>query len=805
MRLESPLARLFSVAFLLLTASGAGAKGPEAFPNGLILQGPYLFCGDQEAMFHILYEDKALIHGIGLFSGINGYTKPDGMRNLEYRRGTGEVIYRGEIPGSGVEIEQEAVIEGNRIRVRIKRKGEWPAGAWGSIQIALPVREYGGAEYMADGKKYTFPAEYAPGNEYPQGARRLECHLGDPKLNVVFECAAGFSFDDHRRFDAPNYIVGVSLPKEGEDTAEFYVTLPEIAEYRPRASLRYSRIGYPLAGEKYAMLEWPRNAPRPGDEVRIENRRGRARWRGHFGPTQTVDDFQNNYAEFDFSGLNRPGEYRIVWSEGKSEWFQVKESVFDESLWEKTMDYFIPFEMCHAEVDLGEAAPGHGACHKDDAARAPANFTGPDGFHSYEALGTPYAPGQHVSLPLGGWHDAGDFDLNVPAQSFVVWTLALAWEEFGLIRDAGTLDVTDRTWRAGVPDGVPDILQQIEWGARWLLSVQQKDGRVYNGVCAKREQRSGRPLETITDGSPGNEDDRLLYVDYHGDQQLNFIIATAAAGRALKESNPALAKKCLKAARKAFRYFERNDEVYRAGSYTDPEVTGGERDASVIAAAIELYLSTWDKAYLGVIGKLAGTLPGLKLEWPLPRVTTPGKFRYVPPFLARLYPRLEDGDLKETVLATCRRAAGLLAERMEVRPWPLDTWEFGLWGNNGTGLSRVFDTYWLTDLAPDILPPGKPLRNMLWLFGLHPTCDTVFVAGLGFPETQHLYNCHLHALNGYEPGNVPGAVIPGMGGFWYSGVVTYIDEHGYYGHNEACIYTQAQYIFAVNAMQAMGF
>jgi hypothetical protein len=44
-----------------------------------------------------------------------------------------------------------------------------------------------------------------------------------------------------------------------------------------------------------------------------------------------------------------------------------------------------------------------------------------------------------------------------------------------------------------------------------------------------------------------------------------------------------------------------------------------------------------------------------------------------------------------------------------------------------------------------------------------------------------------------------------MGGFWYSGVVGYIDEYGWYGHNEACIYTAAQYIFAVNAMRAMGF
>ena len=128
-----------------------------------------------------------------------------------------------------------------------------------------------------------------------------------------------------------------------------------------------------------------------------------------------------------------------------------------------------------------------------------------------------------------------------------------------------------------------------------------------------------------------------------------------------------------------------------------------------------------------------------------------------------------------------------------------------MWGNNGTMLARAFDTYWLTRAAPDVLPPEKALRSMLWIFGMHPVCDTVFVSGLGFPETKYLYNCHLHALKGFAPANIPGAVIPGMGGFWYSGVVTYIDEYGYYGHNEACIYTQAQYIFAVLAMRSLGF
>mgnify|MGYP005663375581 CR=1 FL=1 len=111
----------------------------------------------------------------------------------------------------------------------------------------------------------------------------------------------------------------------------------------------------------------------------------------------------------------------------------------------------------------------------------------------------------------------------------------------------------------------------------------------------------------------------------------------------------------------------------------------------------------------------------------------------------------------------------------------------------------------LAEINSSLLPPEIVLRNMLWVFGLHPTCDTVFVCGLGFPEPKYHYSSHLHQLFGYKPASIPGAVVPGIGGFWNSGVIAYIDEHGNYGHNEACIYTQAAYIFAVNAMKAMGF
>ncbi len=806
--------RLFiPVCFWLLFQAIVPGAEPITVSKGVITQGPWLFCGDEDGLFHILYRDLPYIHGIGIFSGLNGYTTPENVEKTDYRRGDDGVSYVGKVRGQAITFRQTAAVEAGRVKVTIQRTGPWPDGTWGDVQIPFPLAGHAGRKYRADGKDFVWPEKYDPAYKFPSGIRRLELDPGNPAMNVILECATGFAIEDQRKFNSPRYIICVILPR-GENSAqvEFAMNFPESSgpAEAASASLRWSRIGYPLTGEKVAILEWPRNGKRPADDsVKLEDKTGRVVLTGRFGPTQTVAWMQNNFAEFPFTALAAPGEYRIVWAGGRTEFFPVRANVFTDRLWQPTLDTFVPFLMCHARVDLGKAVTGHGLCHNDDAERVPAHFQGPDGFVSYECEGTPFKAGEHVPLTLGGWHDAGDFDLNVPAQSFVTWMLALTWEEFKPQRDMNSLDVKTRTFTAGVADGTPDILQQIEWGALWLLSIQQADGRVWNGVCEKTDRRGGKPLETITDGIPGNADDRQLYVDYHADQQLDHVIAMAAASRALKSVRPELAQRCLDSAKRGFAYFLKAKEIYRPGSYTAAApAKGKERDASVIAAAVELYLTTRDAAYLDTIRQLAPSLPELKLDWPSARETGVEGFRYAPPFLARLLPLLtndRDRELRKTLLDTCARAAALQAAGMNVRPWPLNEWHFGRWGNSTTALARTFDTYWLTKVVPEKLSPEKPLRNMLWLFGLHPECDTVLVSGLGYPETKYLYNIHLQALNGYAPGNIPGAVIPGMGGFWYAGVVTYIDEYGYYSQNEACIYTQAQYIFAVNAMKAMGF
>ena len=141
-----------------------------------------------------------------------------------------------------------------------------------------------------------------------------------------------------------------------------------------------------------------------------------------------------------------------------------------------TLEVFIPWQMCHADVTFADGKlPELPPCHMDDAQRVPANFPGIDGFRSYECDLTPFKEGDMIPCNIGGWHDAGDYDLNVHAQGHTTWKLALAYEEFGINHDGTSIDMQKQRVISGKPDGVPDILQQVAVG-RTLAADDAAEG-----------------------------------------------------------------------------------------------------------------------------------------------------------------------------------------------------------------------------------------------------------------------------------------------------------------------------------------
>lgn len=770
-------------------------------PDGSIWSGPHVLFMDHEGGLGLQDRGLALFTKAGMQCGWNGHTRTSDLEDLKIERAPGRIVLSGKLRGAPTRFVETVTLDGTRVRVEFQRIGAWPEGfGWAGIEFKIPMGRVRGQACRGDGKDLAVPATYAARREIASGFHRFELCPGEPARNFVVASESPLSLSDMRHWHDDALQLSVGLNREGAGSREsFTIEFPKSAA-GANAELRFSPIGYPARGDKLALLEWPTGSPAPGADVTLERRGGGAGKRGRFAP---APDFQGlRWSVFDFSDVRAPGTYRLRWSGGASEWFPIQDSVFTGRA-DDTLDVFLPWQMCHAEV-RGPAAWAHATCHRDDGIRVPAAFRHPDGYISYECEGTPYREGAAVPVGVGGWHDAGDNDLDFTAEGYSTHLLALTSEEFGEARDRATLDAAAGVWTMDRPDGVPDLVQQVEWGVLWLLAMQQPDGRVYVGVVETPERYNASDApEKGTDGKPGTGDERHVYVDYHAELQLKAMAVFSAAARALKPARPELAVRCLDAAHRAYGYFRTHPEVYRPTVYFRRDERGQGALHTRAAGLAEFYVTTRSPEALHDLEALAPALEKLSVDWPSPRRTYEADDWFAPPYLARLAPVLADGPLKRACLRACRTAAEGLAKTLATRPWPFTKWDFYSFGNSSTALAQVHDAYWLAKALPDVLPFDRAVGCGLWLYGLHPLNTRALVCGDRGP--RHLYSSRMHARQGFAGGAVPGAVVPGIGGSAEGGVLSYSDDYGVYVFGEACIYAAAEHVFAMHALARAGF
>src|SRR5690606_9516298 len=168
---------------------------------------------------------------------------------------------------------------------------------------------------------------------------------------------------------------------------------------------------------------------------------------------------------FDFSEVSVEGMYQLVLGDTVSEPFRIAANVYDQNVWQPTLEYFLPIQMAHMRVKE-KYKLWHDASHLDDALMAPVAINHFDGYVQGPSTLTDFEPMQHVpGLNKGGWFDAGDEDLRVESQSGEVFILSAAYDEFGVDHDNTLIDQELRMVELREPDGIPDMLQQVEHGS----------------------------------------------------------------------------------------------------------------------------------------------------------------------------------------------------------------------------------------------------------------------------------------------------------------------------------------------------
>jgi hypothetical protein len=179
--------------------------------------------------------------------------------------------------------------------------------------------------------------------------------------------------------------------------------------------VQLSQVGYhPLQQKKVVIeLDANDNSRHPAQLMKIT---AHGRQKVAELPTNEWGRFlRYRYLQADFSGVKEQGLYQIAYGESLSAVFRIGEDVYQRGVWQPVVEYFLPVQMCHMRVNE-KYRVWHDACHMDDALMAPTGnhidgYAQQPGISSYQALE------QVPNVNVGGWHDAGDYDLRVESQA----------------------------------------------------------------------------------------------------------------------------------------------------------------------------------------------------------------------------------------------------------------------------------------------------------------------------------------------------------------------------------------------------
>ena len=272
------------------------------------------------------------------------------------------------------------------------------------------------------------------------------------------------------------------------------------------------------------------------------------------------------------------------------------------------MDVWFPVQMDHMEVNEAYRV-WHGAPFLDDALQAPINHIHFDGYSMGASTQTKYKSLERIpGLAVGGWFDAGDFDIQTGSHCNAILSLVDALEKFKINRDETFVDYPTRYVDIHRPDGKPDILQQIQHGTLNVVAQVKNIGHPVRGIVVPNLHQyhhlgdasaetdnlpynpNLKPYET--DGnSSGTMDDRWAFTERTTFLDYFTSAALAAASRALKGFNDTLSEQSLFY---AIKLWNEDDSL---GKLDTSRFSMMFRRNLKAVAALQLYITTKDDQY----------------------------------------------------------------------------------------------------------------------------------------------------------------------------------------------------------------
>jgi endoglucanase len=595
-----------------------------------------------------------------------------------------------------------------------------------------------------EAKGYTQPLPFAKG-------RSMTLAVNDPldRITVTSDTAPLLLYDGRNEAQNGWYVLRTVIPSGKTAGAVVWHIRPGyIRNWTRPPMIAHSQAGYAAAFPKVAVIELdPKfQAPRTASILRLADD---GSYRKVFeGPVSTPAPWlRYDYAKFDFSSVKEPGLYVIEYAGRRTGVFPIAEDVYDKT-WQTSLDGFLAVQMDHVSVRDAYRL-WHGIAHMTDALQAPPNMTHFDGYWMGPDIESPYKPGQHIpGLNVGGWFDAGDFDNDAFGQYGTIQNLALAYETFHLKWDELSVNEKARSVEMHRPDGVPDVLEQVEHGVLQILAQIHAVGHPFTGIQSPYLQW----YTFLGDGASqtgaysNNPDPRWAWTMTSPSMEYGAAASLAMAARTLKGWNDPLAKQCLDAAIELWKDAEAHPAHAHLPNYLEGE--RGYREFGLGSpewtAAVELTIAT------------QGADPyRQRVETLFP--ATAQQLAFGGWSAVRVLPYLDAG-YRTRLRALVKAAIPQLNRYLDATPFGVPP-SLGAWGGSAEVAEFGVQMYFLHEAFPDLVGPQYTLRAANYLLGTHPVSSVSYISAIGTASKLQAYGNN-RADNTYVPGGmIPGYVI----------------------------------------------
>jgi len=661
-------------------------------------------------------------------------------------------------------------------------------GAAGFNLEFLPS-QYWGKTYLADGRLNRFP-RYVVGNTVTRPNReKIKQYKGyvtaddrgtgrfvdplpletghtfllapeDPerRVKITSEDAELMLFDGRVLAQNGWFVVRSLLPAGRTGKVLSWIVEPHAIDgWIREPNIGFSQVGYLPSQPKVSVIELDKKDTPPATASLYKiDEHGRAA-EVFNGPIQSWGDYYKyHYVKFDFSSVNTPGIYYIQYGDQKTNNFIIGETVYDK-ITDATSDIWIPIHMNHMFVREGYRV-WHGEPFKEGYRQAPPDtdhfdlhWQGPTTDTKYEGL--ELIPG----LNIGGFFDAGDFDIETGSNISVVQNFVQTWEYFKPQRDQTFVSQEQRYVDLHRPDGTPDILQFIEHGAMNLVAQAEIIGHMaqtlsnsvlynYHHLGDAASITDGLPYnpnlgpyEVAADGlSSGVKDDMWAFTSRNPGLDLRAATMFAAVSRALKGYNNDLSERALYQSK---RLLKEATELLASQPQDNRSRRFGAAD---VGTNLQLYISTGEQQYADKFQELL---------WP----ALDRNLSYI--ILTALHgiPHM-DASYKEKLRPYVEQYKEYIEGLEKDNPYGVPI-GLGNWAGSGAIVNFGTTICFAHNHFPDIIDASHAFKAANWLYGCHPYHNYSLVATLGAARPKEVFYGNNRADFSFIPGNVAPGIL----------------------------------------------